>query len=80
MERRAEKLSEMLQAMGTGLLNLKELPARQSDLPTQDVRDTKTGDEEESEEGLEESDGRLLARQTGAVRIKASDVMAAAEV
>jgi superfamily II DNA or RNA helicase len=56
LERRAEKLETMLDALESGLLSMEELEARQADLPTQDVRDVKTGDEEESEEGLEESE------------------------
>lgn len=56
LERRAEKLSQTLQALESGLLGLEELAARQSVLPVEDVRDTKTGDEEESEEGFEESE------------------------
>jgi len=56
LERRAEKLSGTLQALESGLLSMEELEARQSNLPTRDVRDVKTGDEEESEAGLEESE------------------------
>jgi len=56
LERRADKLSAVLEALESGLLSLEELEARQAALPTRDVRDVKTGDEEESEEGLEESE------------------------
>ncbi|MCR4407537.1 MAG: DUF3883 domain-containing protein [Anaerolineae bacterium] len=56
LERRAGKLSETLQVLESGLLSLEELAARQADLPAEDVRDVKTGDEEESEAGLEESE------------------------
>lgn len=56
LERRANKLDETLRALESGLITLKELEARQSDLPIADIRDLKTGDEEESEAGLEESE------------------------
>lgn len=56
LERRSEKLSAILEAIEQGLLSLEELEARQADLPTEDVRDVKTGDEEESESGQEESE------------------------
>ena len=56
LERRAEKLGGILQALESGLFSLEELEARQFALPTKDVRDTKTGDEEESQDGLEESE------------------------
>jgi ERCC4-related helicase len=39
-----------------GLLSAEELAQRQQELPTEDVRDTKTGDEEETEAGREESE------------------------
>ena len=56
LERRADKLEGILEALESGLLSLEELEARQATLPTEDVRDVKTGDEEESQEGLEESE------------------------
>jgi len=56
LDRRAEKLGRILQALESGLFSLEELEARQFALPTKDVRDTKTGDEEESQDGLEESE------------------------
>ncbi len=56
LERRAEKLSGIFEALASGLLTLEQLEARQFALPTQDVRDTKTGDEEESQDELEESE------------------------
>lgn len=56
LERRAEKLSQLLEALTSGQLNLQQLEDLQARLPTADVRDEKTGDEEESEEGWEESE------------------------
>ena len=38
------------------MLSLEELEVRQAALPSRDVRDIKTGDEEESDDGLEESE------------------------
>jgi superfamily II DNA or RNA helicase len=55
-ERRADKLSATLNALETGLLTIEELQARQGSLPTVDVRDSKTGDEEEATDGQEESE------------------------
>ena len=55
-ERRADKLSAILTALETGLLTFEELQARQGTLPSVDVRDTKTGDEEEATDGEEESE------------------------
>jgi hypothetical protein len=56
LERRAEKLGGIFEALASGLLTLEELETRQFALPTRDVRDTKTGDEEETEDGREESE------------------------
>jgi superfamily II DNA or RNA helicase len=56
LERRAEKLAGILQALESGRLTVEELETCQFALPAQDIRDIKTGDEEESEEGLEESE------------------------
>ena len=56
LERREEKLHQALQDMETGRLSAEELEARQSRLPARDVRDVKTGDEEEVEDGFEESE------------------------
>ncbi len=55
-ERRGAKLSEELRLLEQGLLSAEEFEARQQQLPQVDVRDTKTGDEEEIEDGLEESE------------------------
>ena len=55
-ERREAKLTEELRLLEQGLLSTEELEARQQQLPLLDVRDTKTGDEEEIEDGLEESE------------------------
>ena len=56
LERRQEKLVETLQQMENGLVDETVLDSRQSLLPTQDLRDTKTGDEEEFWDGREESE------------------------
>ena len=56
LERREAKLSEELRLLDQGLMSTADLEARQQRLPLEDVRDTKTGDEEEAEAGLEESE------------------------
>jgi superfamily II DNA or RNA helicase len=56
LERREEKLLRQAQDLETGLLSQEEFEARQSRLPGRDIRDEKTGDEEEVEEGLEEAE------------------------
>ncbi len=54
--RREAKLTEELQLLEQGLLSAQDLDDRQRKLPLTDVRDTKTGDEEEIEDGREESE------------------------
>src|SRR5262249_50057084 len=56
LERRESKLSEELRLLEQGLLTTQDLETRQQQLPVQDIRDTKTGDEEEIEDGREESE------------------------
>ncbi len=56
LERRAEKLADDLHELEAGLLTTDDLRRKQDELPTQDVRDTKTADEEEAEAGQEESE------------------------
>jgi superfamily II DNA or RNA helicase len=56
LERREQKLRQTLQDMELGQLSEGELEARQRRLPARDVRDSKTGDEEEAEDGLEETE------------------------
>lgn len=56
LERRETKLSEELRLLEQGLQSEKDLEEKQSLLPLVDVRDTKTGDEEEVEDGREESE------------------------
>jgi SNF2 family DNA or RNA helicase len=56
LEHRESKLSEELRLLEQGLLSSEQLDARQQQLPLEDVRDTKTGDEEEAEDGREESE------------------------
>ncbi|MEQ1736137.1 MAG: helicase-related protein, partial [Rhodoglobus sp.] len=56
LERREAKLADELRLLEQGLLTREALEAQQRELPTTDVRDTKTGDEEESEDGSEESE------------------------
>jgi superfamily II DNA or RNA helicase len=56
LERREAKLTGELRLLEQGLLTAAELEARQQRLPVIDVRDTKTGDEEEIEDGREESE------------------------
>ena len=56
LERREDKLQQTLRDIQEGLLNEDEMERRQNELPTEDVRDTKTGDEEEILDGQEESE------------------------
>lgn len=56
LERRDEKLTQLIQEIGAGLLAEADLDRRQQRLPAKSVRDTKTGDEEESVDGREESE------------------------
>jgi superfamily II DNA or RNA helicase len=56
LERRETKLAEELRLLEQGLLTEAELDDRQRHLPLKDVRDIKTGDEEEIEDGREESE------------------------
>lgn len=56
LERRDEKLTQLIQEVEAGLLAEGDLDRRQQRLPTKSVRDTKTGDEEESFDGREESE------------------------
>lgn len=56
LNRREQKLRQTIQEMEAGLLSEQDLEARQSHLPVRDVRDVKTGDEEETENGLEEAE------------------------
>jgi superfamily II DNA or RNA helicase len=55
-ERREAKLTEELRLLEQGLISAEDLEIRQQQLPQEDVRDTKTGDEEEIEDGREESE------------------------
>jgi superfamily II DNA or RNA helicase len=56
LQRRDEKLTRFIEEIDAGLLAEDELERRQQSLPTKSVRDTKTGDEEESVDGREESE------------------------
>jgi SNF2 family DNA or RNA helicase len=56
LQRRDEKLTQSIQEAEAGLLGEDDLDRRQQRLPTKSVRDTKTGDEEESVDGREESE------------------------
>lgn len=55
LQRRLEKLEEQIQAVEFGLMTRDELEARQARLPESDVREEKTGEEEEPVEGREEA-------------------------
>lgn len=79
--RREQKLSAVIQELEGGLVNEEELAARQSRLPTADVRDTKTGDEEEIADEQEESErqdedlsGATDARTLTELRIELGEV------
>jgi len=56
LERRLAGLNADLEEMQSGLLTEDGLEVRQSQLPREDVRDTKTGDEEIIEDGQEEAE------------------------
>jgi superfamily II DNA or RNA helicase len=56
LERRRDKLTDELRELDQGLLSTEQLAERQMQLPLKDIRDTKTGDEEEAEDGREESE------------------------
>jgi hypothetical protein len=56
LERRDEKLSQLILEIETGFLAEDEIESRQQGLPTKSIHDTKTGDEEESLDGREESE------------------------
>jgi hypothetical protein len=56
LERRGDKIAQLIQEIKVGLLDEQGLRARQQKLPDISVRDTKTGDEEEAEDGFEESE------------------------
>ncbi len=79
--RREEKLGAAIQDLEAGLVSEEELAARQSRLPATDVRDTKTGDEEEAVEDREESErqdeelaGATDARTLAELRIELAEV------
>ncbi|MBM4458394.1 MAG: DUF3883 domain-containing protein [Chloroflexi bacterium] len=79
--RREQKLSAVIQELEGGLVDEEELAARQSRLPTADVRDTKTGDEEEITDEQEESErqdedlsGATDARTLGELRIELAEI------
>ena len=52
--RREEKLARLIEDIEAGRLTIEDLNARQRRLPTADVLDQKTADEEQSEDGREE--------------------------
>jgi superfamily II DNA or RNA helicase len=79
--RREQKLNAAVQELEGGLVSEEELAARQSRLPTADVRDTKTGDEEETTDEQEESErqdedltGATDARTLAELRIELAEV------
>jgi superfamily II DNA or RNA helicase len=81
IERRAEKLATILQRIEQGLQTPADLAREQAKLPSQDLRDTTTGDEEETDEGREaaEQQDEELAAATdafdpGELRIELAEV------
>lgn len=79
--RREQKLAAVIQDLEGGLVSEAELAARQSRLPAVDVRDTKTGDEEETTDEQEESErqdedlsGATDARTLNELRIELAEV------
>lgn len=71
MERREQKLATAIQELELGLVDEQKFAVHQQDLPKTSVRDVKTGDEEESIDGLEEGEqeDRLLEGATDAATI-----------
>lgn len=58
LKRREQKLAQTIREIEAGLLSEETLDQSQAELPTRDVRDQKTGDEEEGEDGREESESQ----------------------
>ena len=56
LRRREQKLAQTIRDLEAGFLSEEDLERGQQELPTRDVRDAKTGDEEEPEAGQEESE------------------------
>lgn len=69
--RREEKLNGEIQALETGAANEPDLVDRQEKLRVENVRDTKTGEEEESVDGEEEAEheDKVLAGATDAATL-----------
>lgn len=87
LERREQKLAEDLRLMEAGLLTGGDLESRQTALPTVDVRDAKTADEEEAWDGEEESEhqdkevaGATDARTVEELRKEVAEVRGLAEM
>ena len=72
LQRREQKLTEALRDLESGLLSQEEWEARQRALPSEDIRNQKTADEEEVIEGLEESERQdeEIAAATDAVTVE----------
>lgn len=72
LERREKKLATLIDELGAGLFNEEQFDAQQRVLPTESVRDAKTGEEEEAEDGLEESEqqDQLLEGATDAATLE----------
>ena len=87
LERREQKLTDDIRLMQGGLLSVGDMEARQLALPVVDVRDMKTGDEEESWDGEEEAEhqdqeiaGATDARTIEELRKEASEVRGLVEL
>ncbi len=81
LERREEKLAQLLKDMEAGMVGEDDLEARQRGLPAKDVRDEKTGDEEEIDDDQEEAErqdsaaaGATDARTVAELRIELAEV------
>ncbi len=81
LERREAKLTEDVRQMEAGLVAAEEFQRKQSTLPTVDLREAKTGDEEETEDEQEESErfdddlaGATEARTIDELRVELEEV------
>jgi len=76
LERRKDKLADDLKRLQQGILSTEQFAVEQSHLPVKDLREEKTGDEEENEDGYEEAE-RFDEIVTGATCARNADELAA---
>lgn len=76
LERRASRLGDALKRMEQGLLSPEEFAAQQGKLPTKDLREEKTADEEVSDDGTEEAE-KFDAEVSGATSARSPEELRA---